>query len=269
MNCRKSLQGQVAIVTGAASGIGRAIARELARNGVQLALADRDLEGCRLAAEEIRSGGGVARPFRVDVSSSSDVDTMIGDVIGDMGSFEIFVHSAGIGAEQSFLDTTDEQWARMIDIDLSGSFYCMRAAGRHLSKMGYGRIIVLASTAGVRGGTGRAAYGAAKAGVISLTQVLAVELAMRNVTVNALAPGAIDTELVATMHSPATRINYRRSIPADRYGTPEEVAAAAVFLATPAASYVTGHVLAIDGGFLAAGVLNKPAAPLHDSGEHS
>ena len=122
---------------------------------------------------------------------------------------------------------------------------------------GYGRIVTISSTAGVAGGTGRAAYGSAKGGVIMLTRVLAVELATYGVTANALAPGAIETDLVAKMHSETTRRVYRRAIPADRYGTPDEVAAAAVFLCSPAAAYVNGHVLAVDGGFLAAGVLHK------------
>jgi len=126
-----------------------------------------------------------------------------------------------------------------------------------MAQAGYGRIVNLASTAGVVGGTGRAAYGAAKGGVVMLTRVLAVELATSGVTVNALAPGAIETELVARMHSQETRRTYTRAIPANRYGAPDEVAAAALFLASRTSGYVNGHVLAVDGGFLAAGILNK------------
>ena len=122
---------------------------------------------------------------------------------------------------------------------------------------GYGRIVNLASTAGIRGGSGRAAYGAAKGGVIALTKVMAVELAPHGITVNALAPGAIETELVARMHSAQTRRVYRAGIPLDRYGTPEETAHAAVFLASDEARYITGHILAVDGGFLSAGVMHR------------
>ena len=123
-------------------------------------------------------------------------------------------------------------------------------------KKKYGRIVSLASTAGIRGGTGRAAYGAAKGGVIALTKVMAVELAQYNITVNALAPGAIETELVAKMHSEETRKVYRAGIPMDRYGTPEETADAAIFLGSDKAKYITGQILGVDGGFLSAGVIH-------------
>lgn len=254
------LGGQVAVVTGGASGIGRATAQAMAEAGARVILADRDLEAAQDTAAAILADGGLAHALALDVASSSQCDRAIAETIADHGRIDILVHSAGVGIERAFLETSDEDWERLISIDLTGSFYCMRAAGRAMSAQGYGRIVVLSSTAGVAGGTGRAAYGAAKGGLIMLTKVLAVELAARGVTVNALAPGAIETELVARMHSPATRTNYTRSIPMDRYGTPEEVAHAALFLASPQASYVSGHVLAVDGGFLAAGVINRDAA---------
>jgi NAD(P)-dependent dehydrogenase (short-subunit alcohol dehydrogenase family) len=193
----------------------------------------------------------------VDVTDPAAVDNLFHWVSQYLGCPQILVHSAGVGMERSFVDTSDEDWRRLIDINLSGTFYCNRAAARHMSQARYGRIVNLASTAGVVGGTGRTAYGASKGGVIMLTRVLAVEMAPFQVTVNALAPGAIETELVKRMHSDTTRRVYLRGIPLDRYGTPQEVAAAALFLVDPAASYVTGHVLAVDGGFLAAGVLHK------------
>ncbi len=256
----RTLAGQAVLVTGGASGIGLAIVKAFADAGSRIALADLNADAAEREVERLRGQGCEAIAIRVDVADSGQVQDMVDRTVAEFGGLDVLVHSAGIGVERPFLETTDAEWQRIIDIDLNGTFYCMRAAGRVMAASGYGRIVVLASTAGLRGGTGRAAYGASKGGVISLTKVLAVELAQDGVTVNALAPGAIETELVRKMHSPETRENYRRAIPMDRYGEPEEVAHAALYLASPGASYVTGHILAVDGGFIAAGVLSKRQA---------
>ena len=224
-----SLSGQSVLVTGGASGIGRCCAQAFAEQGCKIVVADRSVDHAEMVTQELLSQGKEAVFVGGDVASSDDADAMIAKAFNAFGGLQVVVHSAGVGVEKKLLETTDEEWGRLINIDLTGSFYIMRAAGRAMKPSGYGRIIMLSSTAGIRGGTGRAAYGAAKGGVISLTQVAAVELATTGITVNALAPGAIETELVAKMHSEATRVNYRRSIPMDRYGTPEEVASAAVF----------------------------------------
>ncbi len=247
--------GRTALVTGGASGIGFAVARQLAELGAKIALADVNLDGAKTAAGKL--DGAEVMVVEVDVRDPEDVANMVDAVVAKYGKLDILVHSAGVGIEKSFLETTAEEWQRVIDIDLTGTFYCAQAAARHMVKNGYGRIINLASTAGIRGGTGRTAYGAAKGGVIALTKVMAVELAAHGITANALAPGAIETELVARMHSDETRRVYRAGIPLDRYGTPDETAFCAVFLASEQGGYVTGHILGVDGGFLAAGIMHK------------
>jgi len=255
MSAQLDFSNRVALVTGGASGIGRAVATQLAGLGAKLAIADRNTDGAEAVVQELGTDCAVA--LAVDVANPDSVSAMTDAVIDRFGRLDILVHCAGVGIERGFLDTTPEEWQSLIDIDLSGTFYCAQAAARKMVPQSYGRIVTLSSTAGLRGGTGRAAYGAAKAGVVGLTKVMAVELASHGITANALAPGAIETDLVAKMHSDETRRVYRAGIPMDRYGTPDETAFTAVFLASEQAGYVTGHVLGVDGGFLAAGVMHR------------
>lgn len=250
--------GRTAIVTGAASGIGREIAQQLAASHANLVIADR-VESRQQVAEDIRNRGGQAIDINVDVANQQSVEAMIATTEQHFGRVDILIHCAGIGVEKPFLETTIEEWNKIIDVDLTGTFLCCREAAKAMVKHQRGRIITLASTAGLRGGFHRAAYGAAKGGVVTLTKVMAVELAPYGITANTLAPGAIDTELVAKMHSDDTRKIYTNAIPSARYGTPSETAAAALFLASDQASYINGHSLAVDGGFLAAGLM-KPRA---------
>jgi len=249
--------GRVALVTGGASGIGFAVAGQLGELGAKVAIADINIDAANAAVERLSTSGVNAMAVKVDVSNPDEAEQMVENTVTRFGKLDILVHSAGIGIERSFLETTPDEWKRLIDIDLSGTFYCAQAAARRMVQAGYGRIVCLASTAGIRGGTGRAAYGAAKGGVIALTKVMAVELAPSGVTANALAPGAIETELVSRMHSDETRLAYRAGIPMDRYGSPDETAFTAVFLASEQARYVTGHILGVDGGFLAAGMMHR------------
>ena len=248
---------RTAIVTGGASGIGRAVARRLAAEGAAVAVADRNADGAAAVVAELQGTGAEAVAITLDIAQPEDARRMVAETMDRFGRLDILVHSAGVGIERSFLETTPEEWRRLIDIDLSGTFYCCQAAAREMVKRRYGRIVNLSSAAAVRGGMGRAAYGAAKGGVITLTKVMATELAVHGITANALAPGAIETELVVEMHSAKTRAAYTAAIPMDRYGTPDETASAAVYLASEEAGYITGHVLAVDGGFLSAGLMPR------------
>ena len=246
---------RVALITGGASGIGLCVASQLSELGAKVVIADIDYQKANARVKDLDSSNSLV--MKVDVQKPEDVNKMVSKVIEKWGKIDILVHSAGIGLERSFLETTPEEWKRLIDIDLSGTFYCCQAVAREMKKKSYGRIVNLSSTAGLRGGTGRSAYGAAKGGVIALTKVMSVELAELGITVNALAPGAIETELVAKMHSKETRKIYRAAIPMDRYGTPEETAFSAVFLVSEQARYINGQVLGVDGGFLSAGLINR------------
>ena len=255
-----TFEGRTAIVTGGASGIGREVAEQLAVREAAVVIADANADGAAAVAEALTKGGRRALAIATDVTNPDDVARMIAETVAAFGGVDILVHSAGIGVERPFLETTLEEWRRVVDVDLTGTFVTGQAAAREMVKRGYGRIVNLASTAGLRGSGLRAAYGAAKGGVVILTQVMAVELAERGVTVNALAPGATETDMVRRMHSEDTRRIYRAAVPMNRNGEPTEIAAAALFLASEAASYVTGHVLAVDGGYTGAGLIYRDPA---------
>ena len=252
-----TLDGQTAIVTGGASGIGLATARMLAGMGANVVIADCNEEAGHQVAEGLAKDGTGSLFVRTDVSEPGDAHALMTAAASCFGSLEILMHFAGIGMERPALDTTIEDWNRIIAVNLTGSFLVMRAAGSVMVEAGYGRIVSMSSTAGERGGTGRAAYGASKGGVAALTRVMALEWAGSGVTVNTLAPGATDTALVQKMHDSETRRAYLQGIPMDRYGVPEEVAAAAVYLALPQSGYITGVTLPVDGGFMSSGVIKR------------
>lgn len=256
------LEGKVALVTGGARGIGLAIARALVREGAVPVIADVNEEGARQAVAELGHAQGQA--LAVDVADHASVQAMVAAILARHGRLDILVNNAGIGGNTPFLEITPEEWQRTVAINLSGAFFVAQACARAMveGKRG-GRIVNIASLSGQRGGHGRAAYGAAKAGLELLTKVMAVELAEDGITVNNIAPGAIETEMAKFAHSGATRAAYNYLIPMTRYGTPEEVADAAVFLCSDEARYVHGHTLNVDGGFRAAGLMfrGSKAAP--------
>ena len=252
-----TLKGHTAIVTGGASGIGLATVGMLSELGANIVIADLNADAGSQVAKELNDTGGNALFVATNVSIADDVDALIQQTVDRFGSLEVLMHFAGIGLEQHALDTTRENWDKIIAVNLTGSFLMMQAAGREMVKRGYGRVVAMSSIAGIRGGTGRTAYAASKGGVAAMMRVMSMEWATSGVTVNSLAPGAIETALVKKMHDEETRRAYLAGIPMDRYGTPEEVAAAAVYLALPQSRYITDVNLAIDGGFEAAGVIKN------------
>lgn len=265
------LHQKVAVITGSARGIGREMARRFAQEGARVIIADIDADGGRRAAAEIIANGGEALAVTLDITSPASIEAAIAQVLRRYGRLDAWVNNAGIGSNEPVLNLTLEEWERNLRVNLTGTFLCAQAAARVMVAQGGGRIVNVASISGQRGGTGRAAYGAAKAGVIQLTRVMAVELAAQGVGVNAISPGPVDTEQSRGTHTPATREAYLDRIPLKRYGEASEIAAAALFLASDESSFVAGHILNVDGGFHAAGLIfeDEPAAAARNSnGSH-
>lgn len=251
-----NLQGRVALVTGARRGMGRTHALLLAKQGAKVVITDIDLAQCELVADEVRANGGDVSCFKMDVSSKADVDNVFDQVIAKYGKLDILVNNAGIYQSAQFLEMSETDWDRTIDINLKGYFFCAQRAAKEMAKNKYGRIVNIASIAsggvgvGIAGG---AHYTASKGGIIGMTETLAVELAPLGITVNAIGPGAIDTPMVQAASLPKEVMDAMLAgVPLKRMGRPEEVSAAVVFLASDEASYVTGATLYVDGGWLAA-----------------
>src|SRR6266478_4758395 len=246
----------VAIVTGGASGIGLATARALLADGWKVMIADltpAGLEAARTELEPLRANA--TKYVLMDVANEASVIAGLDDCEDGFGPVRGLVNSAGIARDVPFFDTSVELFRKVLDINLIGTFTVAREAGRLMRAHG-GAIVNIASISGQRGNLGRSAYGASKGGVITLTQVMACELAPENIRVNAIAPGPVETPLVRAMQSEANRAAWLQEVPQRRYASPDEVAGAAVFLLDDSkASFITGHVLNVDGGFAAAGYL--------------
>ena len=244
------LTGRVAVVTGGSRGIGRAIAIALGRAGAKVVVNYTANEAAaNEAAAAVVAAGGAAVTKRFDVADSAAVDVAIKEVIAAEGGLHILVNNAGIAVNTLVLGAKDADWKRAIDVNLNGTFHCCRSALRAIMKAkDTGRIINITSITGETGSAGQAPYVAAKAGVIGLTKTLAREYASRGVTVNAVSPGYIDTDMTASELPEDRRVELLKTIPLGRVGKPEDVAAAVAYLAGPAASYVTGQVLRVNGG---------------------
>ncbi|MFV1968956.1 MAG: 3-oxoacyl-[acyl-carrier-protein] reductase [Pirellulaceae bacterium] len=241
------LAGQVAIVTGASQGLGKTMAVELARCGARVACVARTESKLAQAVAEITEAGGTALACVGDVTNREDVEKIVDDVIEKWERLDILVNNAGVTRDTLLPRMSDDEWDDVINTNLRGAFLFARAASRYMMRARYGRIINITSVSGLIGNPGQTNYSASKAGLIGMTRSLSRELAGRKVTINAVAPGFIESEM-SKAAGDVVLAEAKKRIPAKRLGTPEEVAAGVLFLASSAASYVTGAVLVIDGG---------------------
>jgi 3-oxoacyl-[acyl-carrier protein] reductase len=244
------LRGQVAIITGGARGIGRATTIELANAGARVLINyQRSAGAAEALAAEIVAAGGDAFAYQADVADEQAVTGMVQAVLDRWGKIDILVNNAGITADAPLARLRPEQWQHVIETDLTSVFLCCRAVIPAMQRAGYGRIVSVSSLAALAGNVGQTNYAAAKAGIIGLSRSLAREVARDGITVNVVAPGYVETDMVETVPE-ALRAWALQAIAIGRFGRPEEVAAAIRFLVSPRASYITGHVLTIDGGWV-------------------
>jgi NAD(P)-dependent dehydrogenase (short-subunit alcohol dehydrogenase family) len=249
------LNGKTAVITGGASGIGRAIGQQFAEEGAAIAIIDANGDKAAAAVAELSAQGHTAWCAIADVRDEASINAAVASILA-RGNIDILVNSAGIGVLARFLETTAELFDTVHAINMRGTFLVAQAVARSMvERKVAGSIINIGSASGIRGNAGRTAYGVGKAGIGMLTKIMAVELATHGIRTNAIAPGPIETPLATGAHSSAARDSWLNELPIRRYGTPGEVARVALFLACDDSSYVTGHILSVDGGFAASGIL--------------
>ena len=244
-----SLEGRVAIVTGAAQGVGRAIAETLAEAGADIVVADLDPTRSKETVAAVEKAGRKALNIKVNVADANDTKAMAEQILKDWGKIDILVNNAGITRDGLLLRMKEEDWNVVLQVNLNGTFHCTKAVLQPMTKQRYGRIVNIASIVGAMGNVGQANYAASKAAVIGFTKTVAREYASRNVTVNAVAPGFIDTAMTQGLAAEVKEA-LQKQIPLARLGTPADIANAVRFLVSEDASYITGHVLHVNGGML-------------------
>ncbi len=241
------LEGRNAVVTGATRGIGFEVARSFAKAGAKVACIGTNAEKLNASVEQINSEGGCAKAYICNVADSAQVSEMAAAVLADLGSVDILVNNAGITRDMLMRRITDEQWDDVIAVNLRGTFLVTRAFVESMRKKKFGRIINLSSVSALVGNKGQANYAASKAGIIGFTKTIANELANRGITVNAIAPGFVKTDMTAVLKEIIVQ-EIKNRIPVERLGEPEDIANAILFFASDEASYITGQILAVDGG---------------------
>ncbi len=248
------LKDKTALITGAGRGIGQAIARAFAKEGAKVAIVyNRSAAPAEALVQEITAAGGAAVAFQADVKSFDAAQQIVDQTVEKWGRLDILVNNAGVIRDKLFVTMDSDDWNEVINTNLGGAFNFSRAAGVVMMRARKGKIINISSVAGAYGGTGQVNYSASKGGINAMTRALAVELAKRNVNVNAIAPGVIETEMSQAVRN-LVGDDMNKMIPMKRVGKPEEIAALALFLASPAADYITGQVITIDGGLSLGGI---------------